>query len=872
MTFFKTILSVIFLIASSKAMEPATPEVFGLFKGLHAPFQDNKGQPHKYAHFSPLHGVHNQIIKNLRLHGHYEPENKGFPRPNWKGKDPNVFPQDATASLLELLFPSHIGFLVDSCPFSPFHAWLKPKNIALIFNTISTPGFYENSIQGAIKLARALQPDANLNQLDEEERKRLLHMPKGNPKKGILNKEHKGPAQLKHGAYSKLKSLAPAKPPSTEMPFAELLFLAFQETTGECASEKGYPQHVVERILLTYMLEKKKSKEDLKPFYNFLRDDIIDKSAVSLISWSGEESYYSEKDYMIAKEYSMLNDCQINLETSTLLKIGYSYFEDKFPPAISYGVSHVYVNGKWESYSDCGETSLRNFFMMVIYNFATKKFDWTLFEFLKEKGLHIRESLIDYFRTICPSPAYAESQKSRNEWAKILFDLNTGNEVNKIEYLYPTPKTGKYAIAPGLDNMLRVMGKLLGIPGWGEKISYGNSIKYKLNWLCNWFKKSEYLKWDWEVCQKSITDKPNTLYIGDPEHQITNPKDISLLFKLGVNNSIFEWHFEEQHFDFNRIEYSKNTPCKNLHLDRLELPSDLSKHTFPIFFFDANIESITGILTAYHKILWFEKIYNKKTFNSFTTRWIEPTGKYFAQWKDYHTNSSVLDLMLRYKTIDDIFNMKIPELTAHLLWREVDADKPNAVQHLLNKDKELVLSDARLPHNNEYLKMARILTLTLEKASKKHISTLFEADIDQYLADVSGATLLHLAIFAGYGLATDLLDLIGPTNLDQLNIKTEGGCTPLHFAAQCTSRNIHLLRSMVKLPNININSKDNDGNTPLHLAIRSKCIGAFIRVLMEQGADRYSHNNEGKAPLAMLSKDESPSDQDIKILYFNKMY
>ncbi len=66
-------------------------------------------------------------------------------------------------------------------------------------------------------------------------------------------------------------------------------------------------------------------KNDLRPFYEALSGDIIDKKKVAEIIWQGEGSCFTAADYWAARK-SRDKD---NLETRALLKLGYSVFEDK---------------------------------------------------------------------------------------------------------------------------------------------------------------------------------------------------------------------------------------------------------------------------------------------------------------------------------------------------------------------------------------------------------------------------------------------------------------------------------------------------------------------------------------------------------------
>ncbi len=124
-------------------VEQGDGEVFGDFKDLHGPFVESS-----FLEFSPLQELNSDFMWTFRSQGHVGPLNRHFSRPLCRSLDPNNFlqdayPQDATASLLERLFPSLMGLVVNHSSSDKVNAFLKPMNIALILNLISTPGFYE---------------------------------------------------------------------------------------------------------------------------------------------------------------------------------------------------------------------------------------------------------------------------------------------------------------------------------------------------------------------------------------------------------------------------------------------------------------------------------------------------------------------------------------------------------------------------------------------------------------------------------------------------------------------------------------------------------------------------------------------------------
>lgn len=664
----------------SKLVQEESPDkpvsVFGLFKDLNSPFESNS-----YPQFSPINGIDKQLIKNLRLHGHYGQDDKKFPRPGWLRTNNSAYPQDWVAALFEFFAPSYTGFLFDTVLSTPFHHWLKPKNIALIFNTISEPTFYENPRESILKLTMCLQPEADFNKLKIDEKKRLDYP------QNMLGQN------LKYGAFHNVKSLSW---PTKALPFAEILFEALNATKGDGAANLGYPAHIIERLLLTYMWERKKSKLDLKPFYDTLSERIIDKEAVKNIIWEKEGSFYTEVDYY--KVVTRYNAKQaMTLEDQKLLQLGYSYFEDRLPPIQSYGVSVVKREPlkknekKLISFSDCGEISLLNYFMMALYDPITKRFDWEKLERLKKQGFKVSDKLIHFFRYIYTSPICDFTQDIRNAWAAVLSDLNANDPDCLIRYLKSAcstdPDSEKICcIAPGLDNMKQVMKKLL-----QPSTTYGGDIFLEL---------------------LNLGEKRRIWY---QDKEIADDKTITLTFKKYSEKNqtcekLFQWHFQAIHFDLNRLEHAKYNPAtqvldelkasinKNAHKDPTSYTLSMPKLTgieneaaFAEDLFQGNLDSIEGKCYALYKIFWFKNTFNSHSFDYLIHRWLEKSGKYFAGWEDFHTNKTLLKILMTDCNLpkEAIDELDIPALSAHMKAKIIYRDIQNS--ETISSDNEDII-------------------------------------------------------------------------------------------------------------------------------------------------------------------------------------
>ena len=127
--------------------------------------------------------------------------------------------------------------------------------------------------------------------------------------------------------------------------------------------------------------------------------------------------------------------------------------------------------------------------------------------------------------------------------------------------------------------------------------------------------------------------------------------------------------------------------------------------------------------------------------------------------------------------------------------------------------------------------------------------------------NVNGNSALHFAS-TGIHPKSKLIKLLISAGA-QIDIQNQRGETPLHNAAVRTAslKAFYNVTKELLLNKANANSKDNDGNTPLHrvcntpLVFQSKNHILVAELLIKYGADINAKNNAGKTPLQMCENE-----------------
>ena len=94
--------------------------------------------------------------------------------------------------------------------------------------------------------------------------------------------------------------------------------------------------------------------------------------------------------------------------------------------------------------------------------------------------------------------------------------------------------------------------------------------------------------------------------------------------------------------------------------------------------------------------------------------------------------------------------------------------------------------------------------------------------------------------------------LTNADDVQDVNQRDLEGCTPLHLA--CAEGNVHVLRILLRHPNISVMATDEDGNTPFHLVCQEDNDQlAVAEMLKDPRVDVTRKNRASKTPLQLAS-------------------
>ncbi|HXF90858.1 MAG TPA: hypothetical protein VNJ29_02895, partial [Candidatus Nitrosotenuis sp.] len=432
--YLKLLMIVLSVLGSIKALP--VHEIPGLYSQFRQGFQ----------HFSPVNGLlilYSGILANIRFHGFYGPQKNILchyqivnPPEGVPSRADSDCPQDYTTAIVQQLFPSPAG------------------------GQLSRPGAKYDffNILPFDKLGELLKTYSYLKQSHQKPFDVFHRLFKSWILEGkVLNKDGR-------------KSLANLWSKSDKNILTRLVndyATMFANAIGE---SDDYPLNFVESALLAFACQRASQSEDLKPLLKVFEEFLTPSS--KKVDFS-EEAYKQWKaGFLINQKISEDDFASLlkNPETLIFTTLAYELYDRHYPQMLGTGTAiHTYLGAnaeqKKESFSDCGESSLRNFFNVMLADPETKSFNVI---YLQNAFPTVSPKLIQFYQ-FQPTYNYVTNDlKLRSLWADVVSSSNQPNDPELVTY----GGIGRCNIKGiGVDNMLIVLAKVLNDPHLGKPVN-----------------------------------------------------------------------------------------------------------------------------------------------------------------------------------------------------------------------------------------------------------------------------------------------------------------------------------------------------------------------------------------------------------------
>ena len=423
--------------------------------------------------------------------------------------------------------------------------------------------------------------------------------------------------------------------------FAELLVDAYDTqaelANPECISQQLYPKNIVAISLLGFFAKVADSKGDFKKLA-LLMNDV-------------DDQIFTKQDYEdnLENRPAIIENSDNDPEPAFLMSRWYEAYEQPFMKPVSYRTDTLF-DGR--AFPDCGETSLRNVFMMLLGTKGT--INPTALTMLQEKMVPLegseqneQNSPFQKLLTFFENNSRLENAATldvHNAWAKVVSRLNQDQDFsrNSVQYgrggEHNHPETFTYEIksdfsgigTKGLINMLNVIAKLIPDQGLNELWSEDKEERFsqaanKLTRFCKLLSRSDY-----KICWENKETQEDTITTSFP----------TLTFLIN-NKKAYDWQFTQGHFQLNpyrtintdwRLEYS-NSQFPNewlgyfyTRINKEQMISDDGYGThLPLgYIYNPDLRSLDGALETISFALYQTTIHQRfDHFIPLIARWID---------------------------------------------------------------------------------------------------------------------------------------------------------------------------------------------------------------------------------------------------------
>ncbi|ACE06304.1 hypothetical protein Aasi_0944 [Candidatus Amoebophilus asiaticus 5a2] len=637
---------------------------------------------------------------------------------------------------------------------------------------------------------------------------------------------------------------------SSSKKYAKLLADAYAEqelyaNPKENPTKQRYPENIVIISLLSFFIKAAENKS-LLGLDPLVSNDIYDKVL-----------YDKLKNNFPQIVADLENPA--NVELVFFLAKGFEAYENLVAEPVTYS-KNITIQGGTKPFSDCGEYSLRNLFMLLLSVENGGMIAVRKLEELEEKVFKNRIQTIhdpDDFKKYLPYQNFKDfilahsdvtynSIELHSAWAEIVSNLNensTAQGINRVQYgnkkvgadgeRYEIKSNFPNAEAISIFNMFNVIARI--IPdktlneGWNErdiKERY-KQAEEKLTHLCYLFS-NDNIAVDWR-----------NVLTGDKK---IDSNFMSIIFTIN-NQDALKWIFQNGHFDIERISTVKSdwrTDFAYLKYPNEWLAS-LFTNTLNNKEKEENYEKLLPLTVIYNASLktlegvkeTIELVLNKKLENFYPliNRWVQQS--IFTHSENPH------------------FLIDMIEFIANIPTTKIDA----AFQQQIIRDGMVVAKDKGLLEKD-------IALLAFKTKKYKAAGELIQAGANTTEKGERGNTISHLAVDE---INLEIIDSLIEAGAD-IDINNDDGRTPLNlFISKPNAEspeNLPIVEKLIRATG-NINMQSHQGNTVLHLAVSQGKMKIFDMLINQAKPDVNITNKSGQTPLALAKARNNETAAEI---------
>lgn len=223
----------------------------------------------------------------------------------------------------------------------------------------------------------------------------------------------------------------------------------------------------------------------------------------------------------------------------------------------------------------------------------------------------------------------------------------------------------------------------------------------------------------------------------------------------------------------------------------------------------------------------------------------------------------------RFNNMTKLRDQKSGDTVLHCILKLPESKPTKKMLHYYLKRLDEVMPDERtkfeaLNMRNKDMDTPLHTAITFFDTKKYFVRELLRNHVDLTIEDQFLRTALDKASFFGDTVIVKLLIEFG-SDPSKGNSK---GDTPLHYANMSGSDiNVKTVRILLNDERVNVNARNDEGETALHLLARTKNSVASLAAMHRRGADPNIKNNKGKTPVDLMYEYK----RDEYIDYFRRL-